>query len=150
MKRLILSVLLSFAVFGAGLVAGRDATILDEIQVVQAQTCSATDTVNIAIGCGSPGWSVIAQVTHCPTNVPMSVAANVLDSGNNIIEVIPLTFAGAASGTAWGTVSIPRLGCESSSRPWAEQSLSEAAQRTTRTAAPARLHDLASTHRAPW
>jgi hypothetical protein len=109
-KKLTLSVFLAFSVFAAGMVAGRSTTMVDEVEVVDAQTCNTTDTANIAIGCGSPGWSVFASVQHCPTSVPTSVNANVLDSGNNIIEVIPLNPVGGGFWNGVGNCVNPQAG----------------------------------------
>jgi hypothetical protein len=110
MKRLILSVVLGFAVFGAGLIAGRDTAIVDDVDLAHAQTCNATFTINIANGCGSPGWAVFAQVTHCPTSVPNTVTANVLDNSNNVIEVIGLAHVGGGVWQGVGNCVNPQAG----------------------------------------
>jgi hypothetical protein len=110
MKRLFGSVVLSFAVFGAGLVAGRDTTILDEVEVADASllACVTQFQVNVASGCGSAGWSVFAQVQHCPASVPSVVTATVYDSGGNQIDQFNLTYMGSGIWSAAGNCVNPQ------------------------------------------
>jgi hypothetical protein len=96
MRRLFLIAVVYTALFGIGYAGGLLGDRPGMTSVAYAAPC-VTTTVPITINstCGSSGWGVFAQVTHCPASVPNAVNADLYDGSGTYIQTINLTYQGS-------------------------------------------------------
>jgi hypothetical protein len=108
MRRLYSIAVVYIALFGIGyagaLLDGRPGAT----DVAYAAPCVGSFSVNVNNTCGSPGWAVFAQVTHCQTSVPSAVRADVYDSGGGFLETIFLNYVGMGVWNGVGTCRNPQ------------------------------------------